>query len=136
MTLRDNLLPVADRARAIAPALGFRPVRVVIRTRTWSSGVVRLGEVTETDLELSPRPRVRTAGLRSVIVGPITPEYSGGGYEPDQLLAPDTAGSEQVWVLTGPDNVERSYRVSSVESRKALGYTLTLELLDRIEPEF
>lgn len=61
MTLRDDLVPVVDQARAILEGLGLRVHPVVVRRRTWSGGAPGRGTVTDAELTLEPRPRVSTA---------------------------------------------------------------------------
>lgn len=139
MSLRDDLLPVFDRdARALIDDLGLRTSRVILRTRTWDGGHVRMGSADDEDLELDPRPKVREASPGYLKVGPITPSYPGGGYTPTQLF-PDNAleaNEERFWVVIGLDGEEREYRVSSIDSRRAFGITFTLQALDRPDPDF
>jgi hypothetical protein len=136
VTLRDDLLPVFDYGRTLIDDLGLRTTRVILRTRTWDEGQVGLGELTEVDVELEPRPKVREKRPGFVEVGPITPEYAAGGYAPDAFDPPLTAGQELVWILIGPDGAERPYRWAETDSRRAFRYVFQLESLDRQDPDF
>jgi hypothetical protein len=136
VTLRDGLLPVFESARTLIDNLGLRTTRVIRRTRTWSGGEVGLGDLVETDLELAPRPKVRNGGPGLVIVGPVTPEYAGGGYGPDDLAPDQTAAQEVIWILVGADGEEMPYRWAATDSRRAFRYMLTLAALDDEDPRF
>jgi len=57
-TVIEGLLPVIDAARQVATDLGARPYRVLIRTSSWDGGAPYVGNRTDEDTELLPRPRV------------------------------------------------------------------------------
>ena len=92
-TQRDSLRRIANRARAIPGAqFGIRPYTVAVVVKAWSGD--HPGEGTETTTttaitELGHPPRVRLLSPEelalgnlprgSVEVGPVTPEYAGGG---------------------------------------------------------
>lgn len=137
-TLRVGLLPVFDSARTLIDDLGLRTSRVILRTRTWDGGSVRMGDPTDEDLELNPRPKVRDIAPGRLAVGPITPSYAGGGYTPAQLFPDDTldADEERFWVVIGLDGEEREYRVSSIDSRRAFRLMFELESLHHPDPDF
>lgn len=117
MTVRDALLPVLDKARAIAGGLGFRPFRVTMRVRTWSGASI--GDGVPTDMNTlvcvadGNSPRVTPLHEREVVmsagryaggdlrVGPLTPRYEGGGFE-QQDLAPASPCTEVFWLVEGP----------------------------------
>jgi hypothetical protein len=134
-TLREGLLPVFDSARTLIDNLGLRTTRVILRTKTWSEGEVGLGTLTTTDVELVPRPKVREKGPGIVEVGPITPQYGGGGYAPSDLAPSLDADQEHVWVLIGADGAEREYRWADTDTRRAFRYVFTLEALHREDPD-
>jgi hypothetical protein len=118
--------------------IDVRPTRVIIRTRTWSTGRIQTGTAIVTDLEILPVPHVRaTAGDASMTVGPITPAYPGppaGGYTLAQLNPADSAGVESVHILLGPDGIERPYKLLKISNTSALHYTLELQALNRLVP--
>lgn len=113
-TLRDRLNAVAERVRGVPVALGERPTTVTIRTRTWAGRIGSDYGYVDTDVVLSPAPKVREVALRElsgsggryeagdVRVGPITPSHPAGGYA-ESVLAPavTTSGVETIYVLAG-----------------------------------
>lgn len=138
-TLKDRILPVAYRARAIAGQLGFRPHRVYVVTRAETGLHTGDGpdaavetEITEAD---GQPPKVRSlkedekalmgVSEATIEVGPITPQFSGGGTDPDLLTGSDlSTGDVQLLKVVGPvDTVY--YRVIRRDFDKALGWRLT-----------
>jgi hypothetical protein len=110
VTLRDDLQPTVDHARALVQDLGLRPHAVVIRTRTWSGGAPGAtgASAVDVDVEISPRPRVRPPAPRLTFAEPgryeeedrvvdrISRTYS------EAQLGPDTvAGVERFWLIDG-----------------------------------
>lgn len=123
-TFRDDLRHVADLGRSVAEELGVRPVTVTIRVRQYSASVGAVGATLTgtTNTVLSPRPKVRiprereedqgvldgpwtdATGLPRVlryVVGPITPAYTGGGYDVDALVPTDAVNRRVTVVLAG-----------------------------------
>lgn len=130
-TLRESLLPVFQNvARKIPADLGLRTNVVKLRTRVWASGKTRVGAVTTTDVTVTPAPKLTYNGDQTLDVV-VTPKNSAGGYTPAQVNPTPVAGQEFVWVVISPDGAEREYRVSSFNQRRAFGYYLKLEPLDR-----
>lgn len=152
MTLRDKLLPVLDKAgRAKMQAFGLRPNGLTIRTRTWfvdgvtwaPGGIRAPGAIfVDSDLVLSPTPRIREVSSREVAssgglyqdgdlrVTKITPQYTGaggGGYTPLQLRPVGAENVEILYVVTGPSAGEHEL-VDSDFSRN-WGYELTIRRL-------
>lgn len=94
-TLKDDLVPVVDAARAIAGELGFRPFQVWVRVTTYAGTRVGQGASSYTDTRLlvggGQNPRVREVRRKDVIagsntfvdaqydIGPLTPQFPGGG---------------------------------------------------------
>lgn len=133
-TLRDALLPVFQKvARKIPADLGLRTNVVKLRTRVWTSGKIGTGAVTTTDITVTPAPKLTYNPDLSLGVV-VTPANPAGGYTPAQVNPPRADGQEFVWVVISPDGVEREYRVASFNQRRAFGYYLTLEPLDRRGP--
>lgn len=136
MTLRDDLLPVFNDARELIHDLGLRTSSLTVRTRTWSSGKARMGTSSDSDLVITPRPKIREAnGDTELLVGPITPSYSGGGYTPTQLNPQPTlvAGQEVLYVVTSPAGT-KTYTAASIDTSKSFGYYLKLTGLERKVP--
>jgi len=92
VSLRTDLLPVIDELRALAGPTGFdvRTSQLTIRTRTWAGGRRGLGPISDSDLTLEKRYKIRELSLREVSgsggafemgdvkVGPITPTDVSG----------------------------------------------------------
>ena len=119
MSLKDDLLPLIDTLRAVPGELGFRPYQVFVRKTTYAGPRVGIGavlSVTETQLLVGGQnPKVReikgkdvVAGTSELIsgvyeIGPLTPEFSGGGVaqsvvNPEKTSTPTTV----LYVLKGP----------------------------------
>ncbi len=142
MSVRTELLPVADSLRALRGPSGFdiQTVQLKIVKRAWAGGKRGLGALTETVLtELLQQYRIRSVTTHEVAssggrfemedqkVGPITPSFdggSGGGYSPDDLKPQGLTGSEIVYVLTG--TVAGDYQLIALNSEKAFSYYLVL----------
>lgn len=136
MTLRSSLLPVFTSARQLIQDLGLRQHRVFIRTRAWSADEVHLGTVTETDVEILPRPKVKQLGNGRWEISKVTPSYSGGGWTPEQLLPTAGEGEDVTIILRGPDGIDHRFRVAEVNPTGNFGYTLYLDELERSRPDF
>lgn len=131
MSLRDDLLPVFEDARELIKDLGLRQTRVVIRTRTYASGITGEGSYTDSDLELGgvgeSRPKVEELGEGRFHISKITPAFPGGGWTVDQLLPPMPKGTEVYVVLIDPDGQQREKKIVDAQIRKSFGYTLLVE---------
>ena len=106
MTLRDDLIPVVDGARALVGDLGLRPREVKIRTiaRT-GTGLAAIGTETTTDVTLEPTPRVRDS---PAIVSRVTGRVDGGDVVIDQIsLTYDRSDldppGDSVWLVGGAE---------------------------------
>jgi hypothetical protein len=141
MTLRDDLLPTVYAARAIAGELGFRQHTVAIvtipREGTHTGDGSRDETVTDiTELGGQP-PRVRWAKSEDVAmglvpkgfvtVGPITPEFSGGGTAIELLSGSDLeTGDVRLLRITGPSHPNGAdYTINDVTSDRALRFMIT-----------
>lgn len=149
MNVRQAALAALAAARGIAPALGMHQVRVVVRTRTWSSGRPQTGTPTDVDLVLGApdpgtgqmlQPHVKgLAGDPEIVVGPLTPFDAAAaprGFTPAQLAPGDAAGVEYYYLVTFPDGVPRAYTVAprSLDTSSPLHFTVKLKALDRKVP--
>jgi hypothetical protein len=128
MTLRDDLLPALNDARAICDEFGLRQNAVDVIVRTWASGEIGVPETqiagvdyVDQKIRLVPNPKVRRLTQREIassggryedadlIVGPMTPAFAGGGNSTAQLdpleLQP---GVELIYVLSGPNAGEHA----------------------------
>jgi hypothetical protein len=135
MAFRDDLLPIVSAIRAIPTTYGVRQHEVVIRTTTWATAD-RLGTPTVANLTITPRPKVREAANgRELLVGPITPNHSGGGYtvaqlNPDATNAPNV---DSVYLVTGP-NGTREYECIDITTDRGYQYMLRLVASERKAP--
>jgi hypothetical protein len=133
VSLKDDVLPIIRDGWALVSTLGFAPYTVVVRTRTWSGGKVKLGTSTDSDLTLSSAQVKELGGDRELEVYAITPSHSGGGYTPAQLNPTTTAGVEYYYVVTGP-NGTHNYTLASIDSGDPVEYKLRLAALTRGVP--
>jgi hypothetical protein len=145
MTLRTNLLRVADRVRALAGAsrLDQRPHQLSIITREWSGGYKDAGQPTDSVLALPPQFVVRQMSTREiassggryelgdVAVDHITPEYvdprdgQAKGFNPNVLDPVVTRnGVEIVYRLSGPHAGD--YQLVGLESWRPYSYRVVL----------
>ncbi len=119
MGLREDLLPVVDEARAIAGELGFRRYQVWVRVVTSAGPRAGIGaqSVTETRLLVGGRqdPKVREVRRKDVVagtselvaaeydIGPLTPEFAGGGVAESTINPAKTGTPTTVtFLLKGP----------------------------------
>lgn len=141
MTVRDNILPLLNNARTKLVALGgvcYRTNAVTIRRRVWSGSRVGEGSVTNTDLVITPRPRVEDVSGREIAgsggtyqdgdikIHKITPAYSGGGYTPAQLYPAVTTDNEEIVVVLVGSAGTTICTIVDVKFDAALGYQLVV----------
>lgn len=133
--MRDDLLPILDKvARTIPATLGFRGESLTVRVRTWSGGVVGRGSPTDSDLLITPRPKMReTPDARGMICEKITPHYAAGGYAVEQLTPTLSDGQEVLYIVTG-DSGTREYTTAYLDTSASTKYTLHLSAIDRGAP--
>ncbi len=118
MALRDDLLPVVDEARAIAGELGFRRFQVWVHVTTYAGSRAGNGakSVTETRLLVGGQdPKVREVRSKDVVagtseyqsaeydIGPLTPEFAGGGIA-ESILNPEKTSTPTtiLYLIKGP----------------------------------
>jgi hypothetical protein len=142
VTFRDSLRQAVHRIRAIPNQFGVRPYSVVVQTQTWSGAEVGEGTATTTSTAITEHdgapPKVRwlddeeiaLGGYSSgaVEVGPVTPDFPGGGTLL-ALLAPDPPVTSTVRVvITGPQYPSGgAFRVRDVEHHRGYQYRLRCE---------
>lgn len=138
MSLRDELLPVVNDARALVDGLGLRLFDVRVEVRSWSGTRIGAGVLTTAStLTLEPRPRVRDVSAREVAssggtlrngdrrITAITPTHAGGGYTPDQLRPAITGQQERVYVITGADG-ESEWELVEASFDRPFGHELVV----------
>jgi hypothetical protein len=145
MTLRTNLVRLADRVRALTgPAhLDQRPHQLTIITREWSGGYKEAGVPTDALLALPPHFLVRQVSTREVAssggryelgdvaIENITPEYvdprdgQTKGFSPN-VLSPSVArnGIEIIYRISGPHAGD--YQLVELQSWRPYAYRLLL----------
>lgn len=136
MTFRTDLLANVVYPLRFLPStptegglFDIRTSRVIVRSRVWDSGQVNLGVPTVTNLEIAPRPKVIDQG-NEVLQVIVTPANAKGGYTFAQLRPADepvTAGFEYIYIVIGPDGIERPYSLAAIDTRRSFRTTLTLQ---------
>lgn len=136
MALADELLPIVYSARAIAGSLGFRPHAASLLIRRYEGTTAGEGPAYDTETPVTEAngqaPKVRWLsdeeralgglGPGVIEVGPITPEFSGGGTELAGLKGAELSTSDSRFIrITGPMHPSGAlYRVISVNAQKSL----------------
>lgn len=149
MSFRLDVRAMVDDIRGSVPgSLDLRPHAVTVRVRTWTGARAGVGTFTDVDtrvLNAGFNPKVRELAPRDVAasggvyvtgdyrIGPITPEYVGGGTAATTLdPATTTTAREVFFLITGPslpddgawfkrvsDDSLRSFRTEVVVRRMA-----------------
>ena len=108
MTLRADLIPVVDDARAVVAGLGLRRYTVAVRTRVWSGGKIGSGDPTDTDATITPAPKVERLPVRLIAnsggiyeEGDLLVSKISASYAESNLVAAPSAGTETLWILNG-----------------------------------
>ena len=141
-TRRDGYRALADRIRAIPGRdFGLRPYTVSVVLRYHSGDNAGDGDAVDVATELQAGgqpPKVRFANdeeralgnlpAGSLDVGPITPDYVGGGLAWDVITgAAAIAGTEVLFLVTGPEFPTGAlYAKVGGDSARGLRYTLRL----------
>lgn len=118
-SFRDLLLPTLNAACAIPGKMGLRPYTVIVRVRAWDEGFVGRGDATDTDTPIrvgnNQNPKVRRVAYKETVagggkyqegtyrVGPLTPDFAGGGVSFATMAPPTQDGAEIYYRLVGPD---------------------------------
>lgn len=143
MTLRDSMLPALNAIRSIPGALGLRPYSVAVVVRTFSGDELGEGTPTTTTTAITEAngqpPKVRLLSNEQLAlagydkqtwrIGPITPDFFGGGTPIGLLNQRGIAGNaEPHVVLTGPDFPNgANMRVVRLDSDHGMHYTLDVQ---------
>ncbi len=140
MSLATALRGALYHIRTIPGRFGLRVYSVAIVHRRWTGPNTGDGTVTTTVTPITeadgfpPKVRflsaeertVQQVGPGSVSIGPITPDFAGGGTAISVIRAWGQKADEVYVRLTGPrwpNGVE--YQISAIENEKALHYTIT-----------
>ena len=130
MTLRDDLIPVVDGARALVGDLGLRPREVKIRTIA-RTGTGLAATETSADVTLEPVPRVRDT---PAVVARMTGKVDGGDVVVDQISLTydrddlDPPG-DSLWLVGGAEY--RLVQLLDPERGSSWGYTAILRRVRR-----
>ncbi len=134
VTLRDELQPVVDDGRQLAADLGLRPRALIVRSRVWSGGRLGTGTATDTDLTISPPPKMREPPARWVADAPgryesgdVLVEKISRTYAESTFTAPTTLGHEMLLLIDG-----REYTMVGVPEIKTFGWSLQLRRRTRV----
>ncbi len=116
MTFASDLLPEIDAIRGIPATLGLRSGSVTRRVRTWTGTRVGLGTSTTTETPVlvdGQCPRITRIGVKEAVasggayqagdflIGPVTPEFAGGGVALATLQpAVGASPTEVLWVVS------------------------------------
>lgn len=123
MTLRDDLLPVVETVRQIPVDMGLRKVRVWVRSQTRTAAFGLAGTTTDTDTEITPRPKVVREPEREGFYGTalagvadgraqrrvfrithITPDHATGGRSVGELLGVTATDSARPLIMLADDD--------------------------------
>ena len=133
MSLRSDLIPVVDDARALVAGLGLRRYTVIVRTRVWSGGKIGSGDATDTDLEVTPAPKVERLPVRLVASsggiyeeGDLLVSKISASYVEADLVAAPTGGTEILWILNG-----ESFRAVTRPETKNFEWKVVVRRLNR-----
>jgi hypothetical protein len=135
----DALRKLVDRGRALPGRWGLRVFRVYVVERHWTGDRPGEGGTSEDSTELlvgGQAPKVATLSGETIAVeqlpsdtiqiGPLTPEFSGGGTDID-ILKGELWPTDERWLLvTGPGMGDEGtrFRIVSVRADKALRYVI------------
>lgn len=138
MTSRDSLRRIAYRARAIPSRYGLRPYSVSILTGAWSGTHTGNGVETRTQIPIveanGAPPKVRWKTNEEVVVqgidkgtitvGPITPDFPGGGTT-YAMLQPALARGETIHaLLSGPDMPQPTkFEITTINADRGLHWS-------------
>jgi len=142
MSFRDSIRQLAHSVRAIPGQLGMRPYTVQVVSAVWSGAERGQGTETVTTTAITEAdgqpPKVRQLNSEEIAVGgyaegtweigPITPDFPGGGTL-ISTLQPDPADNTLVHiVLTGPAYPDgQRCQVKGVTDHRAFQYMLKVE---------
>lgn len=148
-SLRDALLPAINSIRGIPGQLGIRNYRVAILIGTWSgsntgrgSSIGELFPVTEGG---GQPPKVRelnteelalgSLGKGSIRIGPITPDFAGGGTPISQLRPAVVAGQTVHVRVTGPGYPNGAlFLIKDISTDRALHWTMVASPVSELAP--
>ena len=142
MSIRDDLRALAYSVRSIPNDFGLRPYTVAVRIGAWSGSTTGRGAESKgytpiTEANGSP-PKIRQMsseeltlgglGKGSITIGPITPDFAGGGTSIATLKPAVSAGQTVTFLITGPESPNGAlYELRAFGSDRGLNFTMTAE---------
>jgi len=148
-TLRDALLPAINSIRAIPGLLGIRPYTVSILVGTSTGAYTGRGDRLVEQFPITEAggqpPKVRqlnteelalgNLGKGSLRIGPITPDFPGGGTSIERIKPCVAAGQTVHVMVTGPEYPNGArFLIKDVQTDHALHYMLTAEPVSEMGP--
>lgn len=136
MSLREELQPDIDGIRSIPGELGLRQWRVYLKSVSNDDTFALMGDGDDIESRTEIRnidgypPRVQRVSTQEIIsggiyrdqdlkIGPITPDYSTGGWAPTALDNPDTFPN---LIIDGPGINSNVYRVQEIQFIRNFSY--------------
>jgi len=143
MSFRDDIRGICHEVRSIPGQLEMRPYSVEAVTRVWSGdepgqGTEQVDREVVTEAGGHP-PKVRWLSAEEIAVGgfeamtaeigPITPEFSGGGSVIDSLKRKGKGSRALLhFVLTGPEfPCGANFKLKTFTSHRAFQYRMVVE---------
>lgn len=140
MASANSLRRIADRVRAIPGKMGLREHSATLVKTSWTGGRTGEGDKIVEELPLlingTENPKIKFPNQRDVAlglmplgtitVGPLTPEFPGGGILRNFVASQQLERSDTLHVLvTGPQHPNGClYRIETVNVDKALRVTI------------
>jgi hypothetical protein len=137
-TIVSKNLKVLNAGRQKLVDAGLRTYQVFACVDQWETGAVdeiHTGTVTTTRQEITPRPKVIDQGPARKKITNVTPQFSGGGWLPSDLLPAVEAGADPYLELTGPDGTTEKWFIVEVIKTNAFRYEFILERPARAQPD-
>ncbi len=141
--LRNPMRRLAYKVRAIPGKLGFRPYTVWLEVSVSAGAELGEGARTTTTTQITEAdgqpPRVRWLTNQelslgnyrdgTIEIGPITPDFPGGGHAISSLHPDPSVNTTVRWVLYGPHMAATGsrFRVRDFKTDKTLSYLVRVE---------
>jgi hypothetical protein len=138
---RDGIRELCHNVRQIPGNLGMRPYAVKVVQETWSGAERGQGTPTRTPIPIveanGQNPKVRQLNTEELAlggygkgtwkIGPITPDFPGGGTL-RETLQPDLLDNTLLWFeLTGPGAPEgKRFTLVDITDHRAFHYTVVV----------
>jgi hypothetical protein len=149
MPFATSILSTLHTIRAIPGQMGLRPHRVELIAGEWSGEYVGRGERYESSLRITEagnqNPKVRSVNDEEIalgqlskgglVIGPITPAFTGGGTDLTLLQAAVNNGDTKHLLVTGPlYPTGARFRIVDIGADHAMHYTIRAEAVSTDGP--